>query len=207
MAFYAGETLKKKIEKGPIKIEDAIDIVSQVAEGLRRAHKKEIVHRDIKPANIFITNDGIAKILDFGLAKVSTQAQITTMGTTMGTVAYMSPEQTKGEEVNQRTDIWSLGVVLYQMLSGSLPFQGDYEQAIIYSILNEEPALLNSLPAELEKILSKSLKKNPDDRYNNLNELLDDLNKLNRIDAHQTTDDKPGRKRKQQVFILSSYHP
>ncbi|MCH7771898.1 MAG: serine/threonine protein kinase, partial [Bacteroidetes bacterium] len=93
MAYYKGETLKKKIEKGPIKIEEAIDIVSQVAEGLKRAHKKGIVHRDIKPANIFITNDGIAKILDFGLAKVSSQAQITTLGTTMGTVGYMSPEQ------------------------------------------------------------------------------------------------------------------
>jgi len=204
MAFYDGETLKKKIEKGTIKIEEAIDIVSQVAEGLKRAHSKGIVHRDIKPANIFITNDGIAKILDFGLAKVSTQAQITTMGTTMGTVAYMSPEQTKGEEVDHRTDIWSLGVVLYQMLSGSLPFQGDYEQAIIYSILNEEPALLNSLSAELEKILSKSLQKNPNDRYNNLNEMLDDLNKLNRTDAHQTIVDKPGRKRKPQAFIVSS---
>ncbi|MCH7773738.1 MAG: protein kinase [Bacteroidetes bacterium] len=204
MAYYQGETLKKKIEKGPIKIEEAIDIVSQVAEGLKRAHNKGIVHRDIKPANIFITNDGIAKILDFGLAKTSSEPSITKLGSTIGTVSYMSPEQTKGEEVDHRTDIWSLGVVLYQMLSGSLPFQGDYEQAIIYSILNEEPALLTSLPAELEKILSKSLQKNPDDRYNNLNEMLDDLKKLNRVDAHQTTDDKPGRKRKPQAFIVSS---
>ncbi|MCH6573926.1 MAG: protein kinase [Bacteroidetes bacterium] len=204
MAYYQGETLKKKIEKGPIKTEEAIDIVIQVAEGLKRAHNKGIVHRDIKPANIFITNDGIAKILDFGLAKVSTQAQITTMGTTMGTVGYMSPEQTKGEEVDHRTDIWSLGVVLYQMLSGSLPFQGDYEQAIIYSILNEEPTLLKSLPKDLENILNKALQKNPNDRYNNLNDMLDDLKKLNRTDAHQTTDDKPGRKRKPQAFIVSS---
>lgn len=204
MSNYEGETLKKKIENGPLKINETIEISIQIAEGLSAAHNKGIVHRDIKPANIFITKDGVVKILDFGLAKSVTRNTMTKLGSTMGTVAYMSPEQTKGEEVDHRTDIWSLGVVLYEMLSGSLPFQGDYEQAIIYSILNEEPALLNSLPVELEKILSKSLQKNPDDRYNNLNEMLDDLKKLNRNDSHQTIVDKPGRKRKQQVFIVSS---
>jgi serine/threonine-protein kinase len=107
MACYEGETLKKKLEKGLIKTEEAIDIVTQIAEGLNKAHKKGIVHRDIKPANIFITNDSVVKILDFGLAKVSTQTQLTTIGTTMGTVGYMSPEQTKGEEIDHRTDIWS----------------------------------------------------------------------------------------------------
>jgi len=109
MACYEGETLKKKIEKGPIKIEEAIDIVNQVAEGLKRAHKKGIVHRDIKPANIFITNDGIVKILDFGLAKSSREPSITKLGSTVGTVSYMSPEQTKGDNVDHRTDIWSFG--------------------------------------------------------------------------------------------------
>ncbi len=184
MACYEGETLKKKIEKEPIKIEGAIDIVSQVAEGLKKAHKKGIVHRDIKPANIFITNDGIAKILDFGLAKISSQAQITTMGTTMGTVGYMSPEQTKGEEVDHRTDIWSLGVVLYQMLSGSLPFKGDYEQAIIYSILNEEQehitGLKGGVPSELERIINKCLQKDPSSRYQHVDELLVDLHQINK---------------------------
>jgi non-specific serine/threonine protein kinase len=204
MAFYQGETLKKKIDRGAIPIDEVISIISQVAQGLSRAQENGIIHRDIKPANIFITNRNEVKILDFGLAKISGQNKITQMGTTSGTVAYMSPEQTKGEEVDHRTDIWSLGVVLYQMLSGSLPFQGDYDQAIIYSILNEEPSSLNSLPAELENILNMALQKNPGDRYDNLNEMLDDLKKLIRNDTHQTTVDKPGRKRKQQAIIVSS---
>jgi len=179
MGYYDGETLKKKIERGPFKIEKAIDIVSQVAEGLKKAHKKGIVHRDIKPANIFITNDGIVKILDFGLAKVSAQTQLTTMGTTMGTVAYMSPEQTKGERVDHRTDIWSLGVMFYEMLTGEIPFKGDYEQAIIYSILNEEPTLLLNLrtdiPKKLQDIVQKAISKNVDERFQSVDELLKEL--------------------------------
>jgi len=208
MAYYQGETLKKKIEKEPIKIEEAIDIVSQVAEGLKRAHSKGIVHRDIKPANIFITNDGIAKILDFGLAKVSSQAQITTMGTTMGTVSYMSPEQTKGNNVDHRTDIWSLGVVLYQMLSGSLPFQGNYEQAIIYSILNEEPkpiSLVNSsVSLKLEEAVTQILAKNLDERYQNTDELLVNLkaiaDRLKGVDNNTTLSQKKESKRKTHYF-------
>jgi len=204
MGYYTGETLKKKVGAGPLQIDTAINYATQIAAGLVRAHEAGIVHRDIKPANIMITDRDEVKILDFGLAKTSGEPSITKLGSTVGTVSYMSPEQTKGEEVDHRTDIWSLGVVLYQMLSGSLPFQGDYEQAIIYSILNEEPTLLNSLPKDLENILNKALQKNPNDRYNNLNEMLDDLNKLNRADVHQTTDDKPGWKRKPQALIISS---
>jgi serine/threonine protein kinase len=204
MGYYVGETLKKKLDNGPLQIDTAINYVAQIATGLARAHEAGIIHRDIKPANIMITDRDEVKILDFGLAKTSGEPSITKMGSTVGTVSYMSPEQTKGNNVDHRTDIWSLGVVLYQMLSGSLPFQGDYEQAIIYSILNEEPALLNSLPAELEKILSKSLQKNPDDRYDNLNDMLDDLKKLIRSDAHQTIVDNSSRKRKPKAFIVSS---
>jgi len=179
MACYEGETLKKKLEKGPINVEEAMNIAAQVAEGLNRAHKKGIIHRDIKPANIFITNDGLVKILDFGLAKVSSQAQITTMGTTMGTAAYMSPEQTKGEEVDQRTDIWSFGVVLYEMLACELPFKGDYEQAVIYSILNEDPKSITELrgdaPSQLTHIVEKTLQKNPVNRYQNTKDLIEAL--------------------------------
>jgi non-specific serine/threonine protein kinase len=204
MGYYKGETLKKKLDNGPLQFDTAINYATQIATGLSRAHEAGIVHRDIKPANIMITDRDEIKILDFGLAKTLGEPSITKLGSTVGTVSYMSPEQTKGENVDHRTDIWSLGVLLYQMLSGSLPFQGDYEQAIIYSILNEEPALLNSLPAELEKILSKSLQKNPDDRYNNLNEMLDDLKKLIRNDAHQTIVDNSSRKRKPKAFIVSS---
>ena len=179
MACYEGETLKKKLEKGSIEIEKAIDIAAQVAEGLNRAHQKGIIHRDIKPANIFITNDGDVKILDFGLAKVSSQAQITTMGTTMGTVAYMSPEQTKGEEVDHRTDIWSFGVMMYEMLTGELPFKGDYEQAIIYSILNEDPKSITDLrgdiPSQLTYIVERTLQKNPTNRYQTTEDLIEEL--------------------------------
>ena len=179
MAYYQGETLKKKIERGPFKIEEAIDIVSQVAEGLKRAHKKGIVHRDIKPANTFITNDGTVKILDFGLAKTSSEQSITKFGMTVGTVSYMSPEQTKGEEIDQRTDIWSLGVVFYEILTGQLPFRGEYEQAVIYSILNEDPKSITKLRGDtssrLTLIVEKTLQKNPINRYQTTKDLIDEL--------------------------------
>ena len=130
-----GETLKLKIEKGKLKIEEAINYAIQIAQGLQKAHERGIIHRDIKPANIIITNDGEAKILDFGLAKFRGQTKITKTGSTLGTVAYMSPEQTRGEEVDIRSDIWSLGVMLYEMVTGQLPFRGDYDQALVYSVL------------------------------------------------------------------------
>ncbi|MCH7962347.1 MAG: protein kinase [Bacteroidetes bacterium] len=181
MSSYEGETLKKKIERGPLKIDNAIDITIQIAEGLVKAHESDIIHRDIKPANIFITNDGVVKILDFGLAKVVGQTQLTQLGTTSGTVAYMSPEQTKGEEVDNRTDIWSLGVVFYEMLSGTLPFKGDYDQAIIYSIINEYPDFISKIradiPLQIENIISKILDKNPEKCYQSMNQLLENLQK------------------------------
>lgn len=179
MSSYEGETLKKKIERGPLKIDDAIDITMQIAEGLSRAHEKEIIHRDIKPANIFITEEGVAKILDFGLAKVTGQTQLTQMGSTVGTVAYISPEQARGEKVDHRTDIWALGIVFYEMITGQAPFKGDYEQAILYSIINEEPTPLKkvnpSIEPELVRIVDKSLKKDPESRYSSVEEILKDF--------------------------------
>jgi non-specific serine/threonine protein kinase len=204
MGYYSGETLKKKLDAGSLQSDTAINYATQIATGLARAHEAGIIHRDIKPANIMITDRDEVKILDFGLAKTSSEPSLTKLGSTVGTVSYMSPEQSKGNNVDQRTDIWSLGVLLYQMLSGSLPFQGDYEQAIIYSILNEEPEFEDNVSGELKSLIIKALAKNPDERYNNLNDMLDDLKKLNRTDLHQTTDDKPGRKRKRQAFIVSS---
>jgi len=129
MACYEGEILKFKIDNCQLTIQESIDIAIQIAQGLTKAHEKGIIHRDIKPANIFITNDGIVKILDFGLAKLSGQIELTKTGTTVGTVAYMSPEQARGEPVDHRTDIWSLGTIIYEMLTGLLPFKGEYEQA------------------------------------------------------------------------------
>ncbi|MBL7135126.1 MAG: protein kinase, partial [Candidatus Marinimicrobia bacterium] len=179
MACYEGETLKHKIERGPFKLEESIDITIQIAEGLAKAHEQGIVHRDIKSANLYMTKDDVVKILDFGLAKLRGQTKLTKEGTTLGTAAYMSPEQTRGEDVDHRTDIWSLGVVLYEMLTGQLPFKGEYEQAVIYSILNEDPepvkALRTGIPMELERILNKALLKNAGERYQLVDKMLDNM--------------------------------
>jgi serine/threonine protein kinase/tetratricopeptide (TPR) repeat protein len=179
MAFYEGESLREKIKRESLKAEEAIDIAIQVAQGMANAHQAGIVHRDIKPANILITKAGVAKIVDFGLAKLAGQVRMTKEGTTVGTVAYMSPEQAKGEPVDQRTDIWSLGVVLYEMVSGRLPFKGDYEQSLIHSILNTDPEPLGKirkdLPKGLESIVLKALEKDPKARYQGMGEVLEDL--------------------------------
>jgi serine/threonine protein kinase len=207
MDCYEGETVKKKIERGQIKTDEAIDIIVQVATGLQKAHEKGIIHRDIKPANIFITNDGVVKILDFGLAKLSGQTMMTKMGETVGTIAYMSPEQTRGELVDSRTDIWSLGVVLYEMLTRTLPFKGDYDSAMIYSILNEEPKHLsdmqNDVSKEFQQILNKCLAKNPSERYQNIDELFNDLKKKKIIEGSETTTRTFVRKKKSHKIIYS----
>jgi serine/threonine protein kinase/Tfp pilus assembly protein PilF len=183
MDCYEGESLKDKIADQTLTLEEALEITVQVASGLSKAHQKGIIHRDIKPANIFITSDGTVKILDFGLAKLAgRQTKLTKAGSTLGTIAYMSPEQARGEEVDHRTDIWSLGVVFYELVSGKLPFASEYSMAAVYSILNEEPKPLTSLtsdiPAELEKIVKKMLAKNPEERYQNFDEMLFDLQTL-----------------------------
>jgi serine/threonine protein kinase len=184
MACYDGETLKKKIERGNLKVDEAIDIAIQVAEGLTKAHQKDIIHRDIKPANILVTEEGVVKIVDFGLAKLAGQTKLTKATTTLGTAAYMSPEQTRGDEVDRRSDIWSFGVVLYEMLTGQLPFKGDYDQAVMYSILNEDPKPVTSLrtgiPMELEQIVSKALEKESDLRYQDVKDMLVDLKRVKR---------------------------
>jgi len=182
MALYEGATLKYEIEQSPLKLEEAIELSIQIAQGLAKAHEKGIVHRDIKPANVFITNDGVAKILDFGLAKLASRTMLTKEGTTLGTVAYMSPEQAQSVQVDHRTDIWALGALLYEMISGRQPFEGDYEQAVMYSIMNEEPepmtGLRTGVPMELERIVNKCLEKDASDRYQRADELIVDLTKL-----------------------------
>jgi len=179
MEYVEGETLRDRVGKGPVKPEDALGIISQVAAGLGEAHNKGIIHRDIKSANIMVTPKGRAKVMDFGLAKLRGGSSLTKSQTTLGTVAYMSPEQARGEEVDQRTDIWSLGVVLYELLSGKLPFQGDRDQTLIYSILQKEPeSLLKLRPAlapELEHIVLQALTKKAVDRYRTMEELREDL--------------------------------
>lgn len=182
MEYIEGQELKQKIDAGPLPVEDAIHIILQIANGLQEAHKKGIVHRDIKSANIMLTGSGQIKIMDFGLAKVRGGAQVTQIGTTLGTAAYMSPEQARGEDVDHRTDIWSLGVVLYETIAGQLPFKGHYEQAVLYSILNEDPesitCLRRGVPTELEAIMNKALAKSPNERYQQVDGMLIDLNVL-----------------------------
>ncbi len=182
MEYIEGQELKQKIDAGPLPVKDAIQIILQIANGLQEAHKKGIVHRDIKSANIMLTGSGQIKIMDFGLAKVRGGAQVTQIGTTLGTAAYMSPEQARGEDVDHRTDIWSLGVVLYEAIAGQLPFKGHYEQAVLYSILNEDPesitCLRRGVPTELEAIMNKALAKSPNERYQQVDGMLIDLNVL-----------------------------
>lgn len=179
MDCYEGETLKQKIQRGPLSIEESRTIAMQIAEGLSQAHEKNIVHRDIKSSNIFITSDGVVKILDFGLAKLDSQTQLTKTGTTIGTVAYMSPEQAMGQSVDHRTDIWSLGVILYEMIASRLPFKGEYEQAVIYSILNETPQPLSTsrpeVPLDLIATIDACLQKAPSARYQSAHDLYIDL--------------------------------
>ena len=182
MTHYEGETLKKRITGKPMRIGEVISIIIQAAEGLAKAHAEGIVHRDVKPANIMINREGVAKVLDFGLAKLLDRVEYAQVGTTLGTIAYMSPEQLGGDEVDPRSDIWSLGVMLYEMLTGSLPFRGEYEQAIIYSIINMPPEPVSNMqpnvPDSMERIIQRALEKDPADRYQNMTGLLADLYKL-----------------------------
>jgi serine/threonine protein kinase/tetratricopeptide (TPR) repeat protein len=183
MDCYDGETLKEKIARGPMRVEEAVEVALQIAEGLSKAHEAGMVHRDVKPANIMVTKDGVVKIVDFGLAKLA-GTKVTKTGTTLGTAQYMSPEQARGEQVDQRADIWSLGIVLYEMLTGKHAFPGEYEQATLYAIMNEEPepvtALRSGVPMELERIVKKCLEKNPAERHQTAADLIADLQHLRR---------------------------
>jgi len=182
MTYIEGKSLKEKIEANLQDLREVLEIAIQIAEGLQAAHEKGIVHRDIKSANIMVTTRGQAKIMDFGLAKFAGRTKVTKTGSTMGTVAYMSPEQTRGEEVDHRTDIWSFGAVLYEMVTGQVPFGAEYDQAVVYSILKEDPepvgALRDHVPFKLGEIVQKSLEKEVGERYQSVAELLADLNEV-----------------------------
>jgi serine/threonine protein kinase/tetratricopeptide (TPR) repeat protein len=189
MDYYQGKTLKDRLHIGEstvgathrvaLTIDECINITLQIAQGLQAAHANGIVHRDIKPANIMITAEGVVKILDFGLARLPDQTTLTKPGQRPGTLSYMSPEQLKGNEIKQQTDIWSLGTVIYEMLTGRLPFSGEHEYAVLYSILNEESEPVSTynpqVPKLLETVVKKCLDKKVDQRYPAASELIKNL--------------------------------
>jgi len=182
MECVEGKSIKGMIRAGPLDLGAALDIAIQAGEGLGAAHEKGIIHRDIKSANVMVTGRGQVKIMDFGLAMSPGRTQLTRTGTTVGTVAYMAPEQARGGKADGRSDIWSLGVVLFEMISGQLPFKGDHEQAVLYSIVNEKAKPIAGLcleaPVELEKVFRKCLAKDPGERYQTVMDFIADLRRL-----------------------------
>jgi non-specific serine/threonine protein kinase len=179
MEYVEGQTLKEVIVGKDLSVEEILDIGLQISDGLAKAHQAGIVHRDIKPHNVLIDKDGRARVCDFGLAKAKTDAMLTRTGTTLGTVAYMSPEQARGGEADQRSDIFSFGVILYEMFTRQLPFKGEHEAAIFHSIINEQPQPLarfnNRVSPELERIVFKALAKDKEERYQHADDLRADL--------------------------------
>ena len=188
MACYHGRALKERIADGPLPVEEAVAIAIGIAQGLGAAHVRGVVHRDVKPANVMLTADGAVKLLDFGLAKVS-DVTLTQSGVTPGTVAYMSPEQVRGAEVDARADLWALGVVMYEMLCGARPFLGEHEPVVMSAILHDEPAPLAEarpgMAAALTAIVSRLLAKNRAERYPSAERLLADLEALSVADRRQ----------------------
>ena len=184
MACYEGESLRSKIAAGRLAVSEALDIMRQVADGLAESHDNDIIHRDIKPANIWATSSGQVKILDFGLAKISGKADLTRSGSSMGTPAYMSPEHARGEKVDHRTDLWSLGVLIYEALTGRVPFTGNSIPAVMYALLSREPRplaeLCPSVPPEVERIVTRLMRKRAADRYPSCRALLRDIDGLPR---------------------------
>ncbi len=179
MACYEGRDLRTRLRNGRPSIDEAVDIARQVAAGLARVHQRGIVHRDLKPANVFVLEDGLVKIVDFGLAKLASDVRITRTGITLGTVSYMSPEQTGIGQVDHRSDIWSLGVVLYEMLTGELPFRGDCPDAVIHSIRHDQPrppsAVHPPVDSALDRSVLRCLEKKPEARYQDAGAILADL--------------------------------
>jgi len=182
--FIEGETIEAKRNRRPLPIDEVLDIAIQTCEGLQAAHEKGIVHRDIKSANLMVTSRGQVKIMDFGLARLSNRTRITRIGASPGTPSYMAPELFDANEADQRSDIWSLGVLIYEMIAGRLPFEAETEATLFFAILNKEPepltALRSGVPLELERVVTKALAKNPDARYQHVEDLAVDLKALRR---------------------------
>jgi len=211
MEYIEGKSIKKLIEENTLSLKEVLDISIQTCEGLAIAHEKGIVHRDIKSDNIMLSSRGQVKIMDFGLAKLKGVSKVTKTGSTLGTLQYMSPEQVQGIEVDKRSDIFSFGVVLYEMITGQLPFKGEHEAAIIYSILNETPEPLArykaNVPEGLQKIIDKALSKGKDERYQHVDEMMADLKYLKkRLETTTPIQErrKPKRLMKVPIYVYVS---
>ena len=201
MAYLDGSTVRQKVKQRPLKLDEALDIAIQAGQGLQVAHEKGIVHRDIKSANLMVNARGQVKIMDFGLAQLAEQSKLTKTATILGTPAYMSPEQARRLPTDRRTDVWSLGVVIYEMVTGRTPFEGEREQAVLYAIASEQPepitALRVGIPTELDRIVGKALAKKPEERYQHIDEMLVDLRELQRqaeLGARDTRRARPASK-------------
>jgi len=185
MSCYEGETLRGRLHRQALSAHESVAIAIQLCDGLAAAHGKNIIHRDLKPDNIMVLSDGLVKIVDFGLAKFLGQTKLTTEGTTLGTIAYMSPEQVRSEDADHRTDIYSLSVILYEMLTGQLPFQGDHYMATFYLIVTQPPpsprSVNSAIPEELERVVLTGMNKERDSRYQSCAALKEAL--LSRTDA------------------------
>ena len=206
MGYYEGETLAHRIERGPIGVAESSSIVRQVLLGLEAAHEKRIVHRDIKPANLIITPGGRVKIVDFGIAKVAGRDQAS-QGRIMGTAAYMSPEQSQGLDIDHRTDLWSVGVVLYEMVAGSKPFKGDFLEAVKYEILYGTPPPLSEfsdeVDQEFQRVVDRLLAKSKEQRYQRAREVIEDLDRLS---ARLQQENRQGKNKVERLpFNLPSY--
>jgi serine/threonine-protein kinase len=175
MAYYEGDTLAQRLSRGVLSVRESLDLAIQIARGLGAAHARNIVHRDIKPSNIIITQDNVAKIVDFGLARVVASASATQSMSLTGTLPYMAPEQILGEPIDQRSDVWALGVILVQMITGSHPFVRTNTAAMTFAILNQPPAALDAVPETIRPLIYKALSKKPEHRHTNADELLKDL--------------------------------
>ncbi|HEY9225474.1 MAG TPA: serine/threonine-protein kinase, partial [Gemmatimonadaceae bacterium] len=196
MAFYSGETLEQVLHRGPLPIATAIDYATQIARGLGAAHQRGIIHRDIKPANVVVTADGVLKLLDFGIAR-NVDVGASHDGVTPGTIAYMSPEQVTSRAIDPRSDLWSLGIVLYEMCTGARPFGGEHAGAILYAILHESPPPANTLrpeiPGRVASIIERLLAKDPAQRHNDAEELISDLTSPTRADVRTPRTRRPRR--------------